>query len=248
MHIRRNLKEILDKKHQELQELRGMPMRRGKRKTKALILEAEKHSYSMEVARPKKRRKSGRLMRKRKTEISEAWNILSGGLEREGFTEEIIKKTNYLIVPELYPGRETAFYRDHNVRNVSSDPILPPRFEKVPALMQEFILKLNEYDNREDFHPVEVAALAHLVLAYIHPFQDGNGRTARMLQNVYLDLYEFPVPIIRPEEKQPYQSVLKMGMRSWRGEEEWGIPNFLNYIAVKVNESLDDLLKNRIIS
>jgi|GEM_PF-6338104 len=243
MHIRRNLRETLDEKHQELQELRGMPMRRGKRKTKALILEAEKHSYAMEVARPKKRRKSGRLMKKRKTEISEAWNSLSEGLESDGFTEGIIKRTNYLIVPEFYSSMETAVYRDYNVRNVSSDPILPPRFEKVSEMMQELVLKLNEYDSRDDFHPVEVAAIAHLALAYIHPFPDGNGRTARMLQNVYLDLYEFPVPIIRPEEKQIYQAILKLGMRSWRGEEEWGLHNFLNYIAVKVNESLDDLLK-----
>jgi Fic family protein len=174
--------------------------------------------------------------------IGEAWNALSDGLI-DSFSEDIIKKTNCLIVPEFYSGEDTASYRTHDVRNLTSDPILPPRWEKVPEMMKELVLNLNAWDGREDYHPVEVAGLAHLILAYIHPFMDGNGRTARMLQNVYLDLHEFPVPIIRPEEKPVYQAILKMGMRSWRGEEEYGLPNFLNYIAIKVNESLDELLK-----
>jgi Fic family protein len=58
-----------------------------------------------------------------------------------------------------------------------------PEWDKVPGLMQELVDSLN---NPGPSPPVVRAAMAHLNLAMIHPFKDGNGRMARCLQSLVL--------------------------------------------------------------
>ncbi len=58
----------------------------------------------------------------------------------------------------------------------------PPPAEQLPARMQKLCEFANEGDGAERFiHPVIRAILLHFWLAYDHPFEDGNGRTARIL-------------------------------------------------------------------
>lgn len=59
--------------------------------------------------------------------------------------------------------------------------------------MKEFVAWL-EYAEIPDLHPVSVATKAHLELVTIHPFVDSNGRTARLLQNLLLMRWGFPLP------------------------------------------------------
>jgi Fic family protein len=56
--------------------------------------------------------------------------------------------------------------------------------------------------------PVERAALAHFKLVDIHPFVDGNGRTARLLMNLVLMRAGYPPAIIRRDERLEYYTVL----------------------------------------
>ena len=60
----------------------------------------------------------------------------------------------------------------------------PPDQGDVPDLMRSFALWLREED--EELHPVVKAGIAHLHLVAIHPFWDGNGRTARGLSTLVL--------------------------------------------------------------
>lgn len=60
-----------------------------------------------------------------------------------------------------------------------------------------------------ELHPVELAALAHWKLVYIHPFYDGNGRTARLVMNLLLMRAGFPPAIIRKEDRHLYYETLK---------------------------------------
>uniref|UniRef100_A0A1I8F285 protein adenylyltransferase n=1 Tax=Macrostomum lignano TaxID=282301 RepID=A0A1I8F285_9PLAT len=64
----------------------------------------------------------------------------------------------------------------------------PPPANLVPSLMADFLNWLNSEDTAE-LHPVEVAALAHWKLVYIHPFYDGNGRTARSVTGMRADIF-----------------------------------------------------------
>ena len=61
---------------------------------------------------------------------------------------------------------------------------IPPEYSDIPALLDELI----EYVNTTDDHPLIVAAVVHYQLVTIHPFEDGNGRTARLLSGYIMDL------------------------------------------------------------
>lgn len=54
---------------------------------------------------------------------------------------------------------------------------IPPEYCDIPGLLDELV----EYVNTTDDHPLIVAAVVHYQLVTIHPFEDGNGRTARLL-------------------------------------------------------------------
>jgi Fic family protein len=60
---------------------------------------------------------------------------------------------------------------------------LPPPPDRLPGLMDELIEWIN---SREPLHPAYRAGLAHLNLVAIHPFSDGNGRTARVLETLVM--------------------------------------------------------------
>lgn len=60
---------------------------------------------------------------------------------------------------------------------------IPPEDKDVPGLLDELVAYVNETDD----HPLIVAAVVHYQLVTIHPFEDGNGRTARLLSGFILD-------------------------------------------------------------
>jgi len=67
----------------------------------------------------------------------------------------------------------------------TGDPeYIPPEYIEIPELIDELV----EYVNTTDDHPLIVAAIVHYQLVTIHPFEDGNGRTARLLSGYILDL------------------------------------------------------------
>ena len=61
---------------------------------------------------------------------------------------------------------------------------IPPEYSDVPKLLDELVT----YVNTTDDHPLLVAAVVHYQLVTIHPFEDGNGRTARLLSGYVLDI------------------------------------------------------------
>ena len=64
---------------------------------------------------------------------------------------------------------------------------IPPEYSDIPSLLDELV----EYVNTTDDHPLIVAAVVHYQMVTIHPFEDGNGRTARLLSGYILDLNGF---------------------------------------------------------
>ncbi|MBO7614546.1 MAG: Fic family protein [Bacilli bacterium] len=61
---------------------------------------------------------------------------------------------------------------------------IPPEYSEVESLLNELITYLNKSTD----HPIIKAAVVHYQLVTIHPFEDGNGRTARILSSYYLSL------------------------------------------------------------
>ncbi len=61
---------------------------------------------------------------------------------------------------------------------------IPPEYIDIPNLLDELV----EYVNTTDDHPLIIAAVVHYQIVTIHPFEDGNGRTARLLSGYILDI------------------------------------------------------------
>ncbi|GIW63940.1 MAG: cell division protein Fic [Patescibacteria group bacterium] len=106
-------------------------------------------------------------------------------------TEQIIKKLHRILVDKTLPADQAGEYRDKQVvvRDIQTGAVVfkPPVALEVPYLMREFVYWLN-YSDPESLHPVIKAGIAHYELVRIHPFFDGNGRTARVLATLILFL------------------------------------------------------------
>jgi Fic family protein len=87
----------------------------------------------------------------------------------------------------------------------------------VPALMGDFAAWLGTAANTP-----ETAFLAHLRLVEIHPFNDGNGRTARLLMNLVLIRGGYPPVAVRPEDRLDYVRSLQHA-QAGRGTESFHV-------------------------
>ena len=120
-------------------------------------------------------------------------------LRRRTVSEEEVVRLHELVL-EGIDDANAGRYRDVPVRIAGSSVVLPnPR--KIAPLMAEFQEWLQ---SRPPLHPVMVAAEAHYRLVTIHPFIDGNGRTARLLMNLLLIRNGYPPAIIRPRDRAAY--------------------------------------------
>lgn len=97
-----------------------------------------------------------------------------------------------------------GFYRNCRVRISGSNTILPNPL-KVPELMEDFYKWLNEDLEKEPF----TAIMAHLKFVSIHPFTDGNGRTARLLMNAILLKYGYAPIIVRLTDRKKYLNAIE---------------------------------------
>lgn len=122
----------------------------------------------------------------------------------EPISEWNIRNIHSIILKEI-DNKNAGIYRKENVV-ISGAKHIPPKYYEITDLMQELI---EEYDNNwEGFHPVVRATLLHGEFVKIHPFVDGNGRTARLLLNFELMRYGYPPIIIKNEDRAKYYDVL----------------------------------------
>ncbi|MFP3909356.1 MAG: Fic family protein [Archaeoglobaceae archaeon] len=136
---------------------------------------------------------------KAKQEVLNYLNVLENidRYQKNGrVTEENILKLHKDLTRDTleYPGYEGK-YRDMQVyvgnRMTGEISFRPPPPEEVPSQMRELIEWLNSQSN--ELHPVIVAGVLHYELVRIHPFVDGNGRTARALATLVLYLRKFDI-------------------------------------------------------
>jgi Fic family protein len=125
------------------------------------------------------------------------------GTANENITERNIREIHALVLKGIdseYAGR----YRDIQVR-ISGSPHVPPEPLLVNDLMKNMLQVVDEND-----HSVIQAAKAHFELTSIHPFVDGNGRTARLLMNLILMRNGYvPAVILKNDRKQYYRALEK---------------------------------------
>ena len=121
-----------------------------------------------------------------------------------------VRQIHKLILTDIdedHAGR----YRQREVR-ISGSEYPPPASHLVPQQMDalgEYILNITEESKSNDNLPIVCAASSHAWLAQIHPFIDGNGRTARVLMNLILMRLGYTICIITREERLRYYDSLE---------------------------------------
>lgn len=121
----------------------------------------------------------------------------------ERLTEYDIRSIHQLILKEIDP-INAGKYRTENVL-ISGAKHLPPAYLDVPLEMQKLI---KQYHDWQMLHPLVRACYLHGEFVKIHPFIDGNGRTARLLLNFELIKNGYPPIVIKNENRAEYYDAL----------------------------------------
>lgn len=126
--------------------------------------------------------------------------------DEEQLTEWNLKNIHTLILKEI-DNYNAGRYRSENVL-ISGAKHIPPKHYELDYLMQKL---MKEYQKEwNEYHPVIKATLLHGEFVKLHPFVDGNGRTARLLLNFELMKYGYTPIIIKNERRAEYYDVLDL--------------------------------------
>ena len=119
-------------------------------------------------------------------------------------SEHLVKSIHALVIQDI--DREIAGrYRNKDVFITGTDH-MPPSALDVPSKMEELIVWARK--NHKNMPIVDFSAIFHHKFVYIHPFEDGNGRTGRLLMNIFFMHNGFPMTIIQVNDRQKYYRVL----------------------------------------
>lgn len=143
-------------------------------------------------------------------------------------SEKLIKELHYLITSDTLK-EEGGKYRNSNVI-ISGSKHRPPLPGVISELMNKLILFWRK--NERKLHPIELSALIHHRLVFIHPFVDGNGRVARTIMNLILLKHGYPLAVILKNDRKKYYQYLSSADRE-------NFAPFVNFVAQTVERSLD---------
>lgn len=161
-------------------------------------------------------------------EEMKAHNICLSMVEQEADTDEpltetFIRQVHQVMLREDYkvyrqlPGGKTTSYTIHAGRyKTRPNSVITPtgeRFEyaspeETPALMTDLVQWYNNAVAEGSMTPIQLAALFHYRYIRIHPFEDGNGRIARLMVNFILHRHKWPMMVIRSKNKKAYLNAL----------------------------------------
>lgn len=169
--------------------------------------------------------------------------------ERE-ISEKFIRELHLLLLKESYeidakthdglPIKkrvQVGEYKTSNnhVETITGEMFYFANWEDVPFKMNELIEWYREKSANVETNPIILAAEFHYRFIRIHPFDDGNGRTARILMNFILMSFGYPPVIIKTEDKQNYFAALRQADVNI-------FEPFAEYIALNLNHSLEIMI------
>lgn len=166
-------------------------------------------------------------------------------------TEKIILKIHKLVTAKTLHAESCGYYRKGPIYVVRRRLGMPqeimytgPDAKKVPKLMTDLIDWLQKSGDK-DINPIIVAGIAHLEIAAIHPFNDGNGRTARALAT--LILYErgydfrrlFALEDYYNTNRQEYYKAINVGKNFQ--ERRTDLTSWIEYFVIGFKEEIDNV-------
>lgn len=169
---------------------------------------------------------------------ADAYDYMFTLLHHDGITIEDISMLHQLFYQKI-DFHNAGQYRKTPVRISGSEVILPPA-SKVPAEMD----KLNRWirENEHAMHPVAYAAELHRRFVEIHPFKDGNGRTARLMMNVAFIQNGYLPCVISPQLRLEYLQALEEAhdVPGRKGKPE----KFISFVAEMETETEKDFIRS----
>ena len=149
-------------------------------------------------------------------------------------------QVGYVVHAGQYKTRPNSVITRYGDRFVYASP------EETPALMTDLVDWYNDAEKEGKLSPVELAALFHYRYIRIHPFEDGNGRIARLLVNYILAKHDIPMVVVRSRKKDEYLEALhaadlKVGSAPSSGARASlrAIAPFLKYFRNMVAQEID---------
>ncbi len=125
-------------------------------------------------------------------------------------------REDYTVYRELPSGQQTSYVihagryktRPNSVITRYGDRFEYAAPEETAALMADLVDWYNKEESKGKLSPIELAALFHYRYIRIHPFEDGNGRIARLIVNYILARHDYPMIVIRSRDKKKYLEAL----------------------------------------
>lgn len=111
-------------------------------------------------------------------------------------------QTSFVVHAGMYKTRPNSVITCYGDRFEYASP------EETAALMADLVEWYNEEERKGELTSVELAALFHYRYIRIHPFEDGNGRIARLMVNYILSRHGWPMIVVRSRKKQDYLEAL----------------------------------------
>ena len=173
-------------------------------------------------------------------EVKNAYEAYSMVEEFDGYNENDLLKAHKILTNSLL--EDSGKYRNHGEGVYDGERLIfmaPPQ-DIVPTLMNDLFSWLK---SDKETHILIKSCVFHYEFVFIHPFSDGNGRVARLWQNVLLTkwkpFFEY-VPLesqIEKYQNEYYKTISKCHKN--------GNSNlFIEFILKMLDETLDDVLKN----
>lgn len=166
-------------------------------------------------------------------------------------TEKVVVRIHQLVTDRTLPEEQSGHYREGPVYVVRRRLGMPqetvytaPEAKKVPQLTKDLVEWIRQSD-RDGVNPIMVAGIAHAEFAAIHPFADGNGRTARALAT--LILYQrgydfrrlFALEDYYNKDRPRYYKAINMG-RTYE-ERKVDFTRWLEYFVQGFKEEVDNV-------
>jgi len=192
------------------------------------------------ITNPKSRKKIYNIAKLGSMRVSETWGYLI-----HNYTD-IMKNLDSRLILDIGYKVEPSNTSLRNEHKSIGKRFVAPNPAKLPYRLAEILYEAK--DNR--WHKIEQAIFIHMMLVGLQPLNEGNKRTARLIQNKILHENNYPAAVIPPGERQHYLTILEdalIGTKMY-GDKERHNPAafypFFTYIAGKINTQLDNNLKH----
>ena len=125
-------------------------------------------------------------------------------------------REDYVCYRQLLDGTNTSYTvhagvyktRPNSVITVTGERFEYASPEETPALMADLVNWYNEAEAKAELSPIELASVFHYRYIRIHPFEDGNGRIARLMVNYILARHNYPMIVVKSKDKKSYLTAL----------------------------------------